>query len=581
MTLKVYDVYVPHSGPEGSKILFVGEAPGEQEEIARAPFIGESGNILVTCLGRAGVSRDEVRLANLSHYRPVGNKFENLINTPQLHEGLEELYDYIRTYRPNVIGALGRYPLEYLTGKKGITKWRGSILQSNIAGATDIKVIPTFHPAYVARDRSSYPIFGVDVRRIISDGDFPELRLPERNFIINPQGYEREEWCERLCNSDWLGTDIETNKPTKKNPSIRILCIGFSPSPDTAVVWPWTPENIPYIQRVLEARAKKIFHFGGGFDVQVLALEGLEVKNFEWDTLVAQHCLEPELQRSLEYLTSVYTREPYYKTEGRGEIPADTKAWGSKTDKNKLYIYNGRDCCVTIEIALEQMIEFKDYPNRKRTFDFEMSEIDLIHHVSSSGLHVDLERREILRKALMIKWGKLQFVLDRLVGHKLNVNSPPVTKRTLYDELKLPPRRNGEGGLTTDEDAIVSLITYCKNHVDTLKREASIQEWTVKMEVCKLILQIRGIRKFLSSYILAPISADGRIRSAFKAWNTETGRWAAQKYIDGTGVNAQTFARGKVEVPDTFEDTFDIDALLAEVMLDVKAEDEEDAEVNI
>jgi uracil-DNA glycosylase family 4 len=67
-----YDTYVPDSGPENASILFVGEAPGETETIQLQPFVGESGNILLACLNRAGVERGDVRLANLCHYRPSG-----------------------------------------------------------------------------------------------------------------------------------------------------------------------------------------------------------------------------------------------------------------------------------------------------------------------------------------------------------------------------------------------------------------------------------------------------------------------------------------------------------------------------
>src|SRR5438445_3043293 len=153
MTDAISNIYVPPSGPRDAKILFVGEAPGQEEVKQREPFVGESGNKLTTCLGRNGISREEVLLANLCPFRPPRNDFRALLGTPQLREGIAELTALIASTRPTVICALGNWPLYFLTGKHGkapgagILNWRGSILSCCIAGLSDIKVIPTIHPA--------------------------------------------------------------------------------------------------------------------------------------------------------------------------------------------------------------------------------------------------------------------------------------------------------------------------------------------------------------------------------------------------------------------------------------------------
>jgi len=135
--MNISPIRVPDEGPEDSPILFVGEAPGAEEEKEGRPFIGYSGNILTNVLLRNGLSREAVRLGNLCHFRPPNNRFEALLGTPQLNEGLQELYDYIRRARPTLIVPLGNWPTFFLTGKcilktqKGITtvsgilKWSG------------------------------------------------------------------------------------------------------------------------------------------------------------------------------------------------------------------------------------------------------------------------------------------------------------------------------------------------------------------------------------------------------------------------------------------------------------------------
>src|SRR5262245_3657493 len=126
---KIGDIYVPDEGPEDSKIVFVGEAPGESEEIDKRPFIGAAGNLLTTVLGRNGLAREEIRLANLCHFRPQYNKFENVLGSSVLQSGVQELKHFLETNKPNVVVALGNWPLFHLTGKgdgySGISVWRG------------------------------------------------------------------------------------------------------------------------------------------------------------------------------------------------------------------------------------------------------------------------------------------------------------------------------------------------------------------------------------------------------------------------------------------------------------------------
>lgn len=559
-----YDRFVGYDGPENAPILFVGEAPGETEHAEGKPFVGSSGDLLIKCLGRNGLSRDEVKLANLFCYRPIGNKFEKLLGTDELKKHIRYLYDYIEQHKPVVIAALGKWPLHFLTGKDGIAKWRGSILE--YLPDKSIKVIATYHPAAVLRERGLYPAFDKDIKRIIGDAAFRERRLPERQFILDPRGMELEEWTQRLCAADTLACDIETVKK-----STHILCVGFAPSKDVGVcIVPTHNEGRRAIERVLASPAKKVFQFGT-FDTTQLRINKYLIADpyanhherpYYWDTLIAQHTIAPELPRSLEFMTSIYTREPYYKTVGRGTIPDDEKGWSIKVDKQSLYEYNAKDCCCTYEIYEHQREiilgkrgdKWRE-PNFVATFDFEMSMLETLHHIADSGMLVDKQRREVLRLFLLSKWAQKQYILDNITRYETNVRSPRLST-ILYDKkmLGLPVRRNREGGLTTDEDAIVSLISFCKDKVGSLKREDSILEWKLKLGACQLILEIRGIRQLLSNYIretdkIRRTGLDGRIHSTYK-FGPETGRLSSTKYVDGTGLNAQTMPRDPVEVPD-------------------------------
>ncbi len=560
----INNIYVPNCGPSDAKILLVGESPGETEERQREPFVGESGSLLMEVLNRAGISRNEVYLANLSHYRPYKNEFKHLIDTPQLAEGIKDVEELIRSHNFNVIVPLGSQPLRALHGGNSIHAWRGSITQEKFRGT---KAISTFHPSAVLRDRTLLPIFDSDIFRIAADSKFPELKLPERKFIIDPRGLELEECVRLLEASEEFSVDIESTRKGDVGTKY-ILCVGFSPSPDLGICIAnhgsdtyRDSEFDNALSRILCSSARKVFHFGT-FDVTALGLNGYHTNNYAWDTLTAQHVLNAEMPRGLDFLTSLYTREPYYKTSGRSEIPGDSKEWSGKVDRQALYVYNCRDACTTIEIKKCQELEMT--LEDKRLFDYEMSLIPVALEIGRNGLLVDMERREQFKKGIYVRKAKLQTMMDTLCGRPINVRSPKL-KDLLFDDFGLPVQRKRDGKVTTDEDAIVALIGIVMTHLGGLKSDSGKLPWQKKLVVLKTILEIRGLRQLESTYLNAKVSYDNRIRSIYKYSNTETGRGACEKYIDGSGVNAQTFPRGSVEVPENFQDI---------IMLDLDSDDE-------
>lgn len=580
---------VPNEGPLDARIYICGEAPGVDEVSEGRPFVGVSGQLLRNCVGRAGLAEDEIRFANLCQFRPDDNKFPLLLGSSELEAGIQELARDISIHRPNVIAALGNWPLYYLTGKSGkkgkgtgIGKWRGSILPCILPGCEGVKVVAGFHPAYVVRQRGDYPIFDADIKRVKEESAFPELNVPTYQFVIDPRGDQLAGWVNYLCASEYLAVDIETIKK-----SLHLLCISFSPNPGTAIVIPYNHSDFnrrDAVAQILASPAKKVFHNGGAFDIPILeGMYDLHVENYYWDTMVGQHVMWVELPKSLDYLCSIYTRQPYYKTAGRAEIPDDAKGWSEKFDRQALYEYNGTDTCVTAKAFEEQQKELLSGPPEwKKVFDFEMEQHVPAAAISKTGMLIDEDRRQQLKKILEFKWALFQFILDGLTGYKTNVNSTKALPRILYDKDKmgLPVRKNRDGSLTTDEDAIVSLISFVKDKIQKLKPGGNaVGYWKVRQEVLKLILLIRGIRKLLSSYINIQISDDHRARSVYKPTGTDTGRWAASKYLDGTGLNSQTYSREFIDIPH-FENKPELQEILNRIMGE-ELEDKSEVDPNV
>jgi DNA polymerase len=145
-------------GPPGAALMFVGEAPGEDEDRQGEPFVGRAGQLLTRTLEKVGVRRDRVYIANILKCRPPGNR------TPQFDEMascMPFLLKQVQYVRPKLLCALGNVACQALLGsKKGITQIRGRILEVN-----GMRIFPTFHPAYVLRNMGEKGLFETDLRK--------------------------------------------------------------------------------------------------------------------------------------------------------------------------------------------------------------------------------------------------------------------------------------------------------------------------------------------------------------------------------------------------------------------------------
>lgn len=130
-----------------SDLMFIGEAPGADEDAKGEPFVGRAGQLLNKIIEAIGMKREEVCIGNINRCRPPANRQPTL---PEAHTCKPFLLREIAVIRPKVIVVLGNTALHNLLDTKiGITRMRGQF--HDYYG---VKVMPTFHPAYLLRDPS-------------------------------------------------------------------------------------------------------------------------------------------------------------------------------------------------------------------------------------------------------------------------------------------------------------------------------------------------------------------------------------------------------------------------------------------
>jgi DNA polymerase len=146
-------------GHPDADLMFVGEAPGADEDIQGEPFVGKAGQLLTRIIEAIGLKREEVYIANVIKCRPPGNR------NPEPDEVAEcepFLFRQIDAVRPKVIVALGKFAAQcLLRSETPITRLRGR--EFIYRGAV---LIPTFHPAYLLRNPSSKREVWEDMKRV-------------------------------------------------------------------------------------------------------------------------------------------------------------------------------------------------------------------------------------------------------------------------------------------------------------------------------------------------------------------------------------------------------------------------------
>jgi uracil-DNA glycosylase family 4 len=135
-------------GNPDADLMFVGEAPGADEDQQGIPFVGRAGQLLTKIIEAIGLSRDDVYIANVIKCRPPGNRNPE----PDEVETCEPfLFQQIDLIKPKVIVALGKFGAQtLLRTEEPISRLRGRVFE--FRGA---KLIPTFHPAYLLRNPAS------------------------------------------------------------------------------------------------------------------------------------------------------------------------------------------------------------------------------------------------------------------------------------------------------------------------------------------------------------------------------------------------------------------------------------------
>ena len=316
-----------------SKVMVVGEAWGEHEVRNKMPFTGYMGTFLCKELEKIGIN--DVFFTNVFNQHPdnnnldffCGHKNDRIPNMPTLGRGKyvrkEFEFELVRLYReieeiiPNLILACGGTAAWALLKENMITKVRGTLHMFK-----RYKVLPTYHPSAIIRNFKLYPVFFMDLHKAKQEMQYANIKTCERVVHIAEDLCDLHEIESVIVNGrGTLSIDIETQLD-------QITCIGFAPSEKVAYVIPFHDKRRidGNYWRTLEDEltawdvVRRMANCGRPvvgqnflYDMHFLWRKyGIAVPNAD-DTMLMHHAMQPELQKSLGFLASIYTNAGAWK----------------------------------------------------------------------------------------------------------------------------------------------------------------------------------------------------------------------------------------------------------------------------
>ena len=157
-----------------SKIMLVGEGPGQKEDVIGKPFMGDAGKLLNKMLAAIDIKRESIYITNVVNYRPPNNRKPT---TAEINKYSKFLYEHISIINPKILIIMGGTAMEALIGNNfKISKERGIWKDVIIKGKTYLSIV-TFHPAYLLRQPDQKKYSWIDLKEI-------KKKINELNIIL-------------------------------------------------------------------------------------------------------------------------------------------------------------------------------------------------------------------------------------------------------------------------------------------------------------------------------------------------------------------------------------------------------------
>ena len=343
---------------------------------------------------------------------------------------------------------------------------------------------------------------------------FESLKTTVHDYKLVDNQDEMRRLCDFFVTKEILSLDTETTSTNAIE--AELVGLSFSVEEHEAFYVP-VPSEREEAEKVVAIfkpiyENERILKVGQNikYDIEVLRHYGVEVRGRLFDTMIAHYLLQPELRHNMDYMAEVYLN---YKTIHIEElIGPKGKQQANMRDlpPGEIYEYAAEDADITLRLKNVLEPKLKEVNAERLFWDIEMPLVNVLADMELTGVRLDTKALQETSQGLGKRLEELEQRIYRQAGHSFNIASPKQVGDVLFDEMKLveKPRKTKKGQFVTSEEVL--------------------QQLRGKAPIVADILDYRGLRKLLSTYIEAlPKLVNpktGHIHTSFNQTITATGR---------------------------------------------------------
>lgn len=343
---------------------------------------------------------------------------------------------------------------------------------------------------------------------------FESLKTTAHDYKLVDNQDEMHRLCDFFVTKEILSLDTETTSTNAIE--AELVGLSFSVEEHKAFYVP-IPSEREEAERIVAIfkpiyENERILKVGQNikYDIEVLRHYGVEVRGRLFDTMIAHYLLQPELRHNMDYMAEVYLN---YKTIHIEElIGPKGKQQANMRDLSpqEIYEYAAEDADITLRLKNVLEPKLKEVNAERLFWDIEMPLVNVLADMELTGVRLDTKALQETSLGLGKRLEELEQRIYQQAGHSFNIASPKQVGDVLFDEMKLveKPRKTKKGQFVTSEEVL--------------------QQLRGKAPIVADILDYRGLRKLLSTYIEAlPKLVNprtGHIHTSFNQTITATGR---------------------------------------------------------
>lgn len=320
--------------------------------------------------------------------------------------------------------------------------------------------------------------------------------------------------CELFRTKEFLSLDTETTSTVAIDAELVGLSFSVKEHEAFYVPIPAEREKAQHIVDIFKPlyEDERILKIGQNlkYDLEVLRNYGVELKGPMWDTMIAHYLIQPELRHNMDYMAEIYL---HYQTVHIDElIGAKGKNQRSMRDLDPkdVYEYACEDADITLQLKNKLEPELKEHDCEKLFYEIEMPLMPVLAEMEMNGVCLDTDSLSETSKQFTQRMLDIEQKIYELAGEQFNIASPKQVGDILFGKMKIieKPKKTKTGQYVTSEDVL--------------------QQLRNKHEIVGLILEHRGLKKLVGTYIDALPKLinprTGHIHTSFNQTITATGR---------------------------------------------------------